>query len=536
MFGQRRERYEDPRQQSLFESVMLDAEQSPPESDSDAETSADDDAAEDDADDSSGESTGGKRGRRRRVIPDCLPRRRVERELNDQDIPDHLRGQPARKFFKKAGEWIEFEPATLYVVEEFVEVLACDNQDATETAMIEAKKPERILDCFAGPALLAYLSVQRFADHLPYYREEEILARYGVTIGRHTLCRWMVRLGRELLPLVDRMRSLALQSSVVQADETPVKMLDPELSHARTVYLWAVLGDRRHPYTTFYFTPDRSRAGPQEFFSGFDGYLVSDAYTCYSSVAKASGGEIRLAGCHAHARRKFEELHDLGPTQRTATALGFFQRLYDIEDRVRDATDAERHRVRQAESALVLGEFKSWLDAQLETLRPKHELRGAISYMTSRWENFSRFLESGAIPFDNNASERAVKVAVMGKKNWLFFGSPSGGEAAAIFYTLTATCRDLKIDPLAYLTDVFRRLPQLIPSELDSLLPDRWITDRPQHRLTERVRASERNAARKRQRRAQRRRAIQAADKIAWAGNGLICNAYAHIETLYHYN
>ena len=180
-------------------------------------------------------------------------------------------------------------------------------------------------------------------------------------------------------------------------------------------------------------------------------------------------------------------------------------------------------------------EFKRWMDTQLESLRPKHNLRGAINYMTSRWECFERFLESGAIAIDNNASEQAVKNARAptrsggrGKKNWMFFGGPTGGHTAAVFYTLTAACRRLHIDPFAYLNDVFERLPQLLsadqadsPIELSAetralltpLLPDQWIAAHPESLLQHRVTASTTKSARRRQRRTQRRKALARANR-----------------------
>ncbi len=145
----------------------------------------------------------------------------------------------------------------------------------------------------------------------------------------------------------------------------------------------------------------------------------------------------------------------------------------------------------------------------------QHALRGAIEYMTHRYERFERFLESGAIPIHNNATEQAMKNPVIGKKNWLFFGSPEGGEAAAVFYSLTVTCRRLKIDPLAYLSDVFKQLPLRDPNDetsLNSLLPDRWLTTHPESQLPMRVQGGQENARRKRTRRSQLRRVIERAD------------------------
>ncbi len=496
LFGQRRERFDDPRQGLLFDFVEIGG----PERDSDA--NEDGESPESDVfDEDEQESTQRRRGRVRRVIPESLRREKRVQKLDDADIPEHLQGDGVRRFLKKTGEWIEWKPPQLFVVEEYVETLAIDNADATQTTMVSAERPARILNCFAGPSLLAGLAVHHFADHLPYYRLEEILSRSKLEIDRSTQCRWMIRLADKLAPLVDLMRSLALQSPVVLGDETPVKMLVPGNGKTSTTYLWAVLGNRQFPYTTFSFTENRSRAGPAEIFANFEGTLVSDAYIGYELLESNSQGRIRIAGCYAHARRKFEELHKLGPTKQTATAMGYFRRLFDIEDELRELSDAERHEQRQLRSRPVLEDFKRWMDEQLTTLRPKHELRGAINYMTSRWECFERFLQSGDIPLDNNASEQAVKNPVMGKKNWLFFGSPAGGKAAAVFYSLTATCRRLKIDPFAYLNDVFERLPACAPEDpasLVPLLPDHWLAAHPESRLQTRVTESAKRAKRKR--------------------------------------
>lgn len=503
LFGQRRERFEDPRQGMLFDS----AEVGGPNQDD----NTNDDNESDSSNDGRGTTPLRRTGRKRRVIPEGLPRTKRVHKLDDSEIPEQLRGQDVRRFQKKVGEYVEWEPPRLTVVEEFVETLAVDNADATETTMISATRPPRIITCFAGPSLLAGLAVQHFADHLPYYRLEEILPRSGLEIDRSTQCRWMIRLARELMPLTDWMRRLALQSAVVLADETPVKMLVPGRGKAKTTYLWAVLGDAQHPYTTFSFTESRARAGPAEFFADFSGVLLTDAYIGYEFLAPHTHGRIRLAGCYAHARRKFEELHVLGSTKATLTALGYFQRLFDIEDDLRGLSDERRHEQRRRRSRPLVAEFKAWMDEQLETLRPKHELRGAISYMTTRWECFERFLESGAIPLDNNASEQAVKNPVMGKKAWLFFGSEAGGHAAAVFYTLTSTCRRLKIDPYAYLKDVFERLPQCDPEDpaaLTPLLPDHWLAAHPDSLIQTRVNESNEKAARKRAQRTRRRKVL----------------------------
>ena len=506
MFGHRRERFDDPLQGTLFDSTVLHPIDETPAAAEDTPSPNKDAENSDEAGDNNGRRT--SRGRQRRVFPEALPREKQVQRLSDEEVSEEDR-ERGRLFEKLVGQWVELKPPELVVIEEYVEVLATDNADATETTMQSASPQPRIISSFAGPSLLAAIATNRFADHLPYYRLEEILSRSGIEIDRATQTRWMCRLAAQVTPLVDLMRARVLACPVIQADETPVNKLEPGLGRTSKSYLWSVLGTSPYPYTTFYYTSDRSRAGPDSFFAPFSGILVSDAYICYERLNEVTQGRILMACCHVHARRKFEELHKLGATTNTATALGYFQRLFALEDQLSQLSPEERHHQRQIHCRPLMVEFRAWLDETLATLRPKDALRGAISYMLKRWDCFTRFLESGLIPVDNNASERAVKLPVLGKKNWMFFGNDRGGETAATMYTLTSTCRDLKIDPQAYLTDVFQRLPMLDTSSvaaLEPLLPDHWLAAHPESRLTRRVDEAADRAARKRQKRAERRK------------------------------
>lgn len=497
LFGNRRERFvDDPNQRTLFDSQWLGP---------DPGGQAEEDTGEAP---SPSRRRGGPRGRI--VIPESLPRKEVVHPLREEDIPEHLRGRDdLRRFRKKVGQYVELIEASAYVVEEYVEVLAADNEDATATEMHAASRPPRILDCYAGPGLLAGMVVERFADYLPYYRVEERLGRLGLSIPRSTIARWMIELSQRVLPLVELIRRQVLASSVVCIDETPVLLLRPGLPEATTAYLWTTVGDAAHPYHAFYFTEDRSRAGPEEFLQDFSGVLVSDAYVCYESLQSQWSDRMQWACCHAHARRKFEALEHLASTPQTIRALAYFRQLFDLEDQMRPLTDAARHELRQQDARPVLSAMKTWMDEQLETLLPKHPLRGAIQYMTKRWASFARFLESGAIPLENNAAERSVKLPVIARKNHLFFASTAGGEAAMIFYTLTSSCRRLHVDPSAYLRDVFTRLPLVSEGALVDFLPDRWLAEHPQHRLEIRERQADQRAQRKRQSRARRRKALR---------------------------
>jgi transposase len=488
LFGSRRERFaDDPAQGLLFEAALLD---SPPPADPQDQPPA--------------KKKRTSRGRQARVFPDFLPRQEQRHYLDLEDIPAELRDNPrARRFFKKVGETLELEPMRLVVIEQLQEVIALDLPDET-TRIVSAKRPIPLIESFAGPSLWAYLTVSRFADHLPYYRLEDILGRSGFRIDRSTQWRWMRGLAAGVTPLVELMWQRALQSQVLGMDETPVMELG---GPGRTLrgYLWVGVGDAQHPYDCFCYTSDRRSIRAESLLAGFQGYLTADAYIAYERLGALWPGILK-ASCWVHGRRKFEACHHLGATPQTRTALAYFQKLFDLEDLYRRSDDEARLAARREHSAPIVAEFQEWLEAERRRQLPKSKLAGAIHYMLSRWESFTRFLESGAVPMDNNAAERALKYPILGRKAWLFFGNATAGQTAAKLFTLTKTCNRHRIDPFAYLKDVYTRLPTTPPDELPSLLPDRWIEDHPQHLIQERVQEALDRAQRARQRRAERRR------------------------------
>ena len=488
LFGSRRERYiDDSAQTLLFDPTTLDS----PEPDEENQQPPE------------GKKRTSK-GRRPRVFPDFLPREEQRLLLNPEDIPEEMRDNPdVRRFFKKVGETLELIPMQLKVVEQFQEVIAFDRPDET-TTMVGAKRPAPLIQSFAGPSLWAYLTVSRFADHLPYYRLEDILSRSGFRIDRSTQWRWMRGLGRGVTPLVDLMWDRARQSAVMGMDETPVMELG---GPGRTLkgYLWAGVGDANHPYDCFFYTSDRRIIRAETILEGFQGYLTADAYVAYERIGALWPGVFKTS-CWVHGRRKFEACHHLGATRQTRTALSYFRKLFDIEDLYRASSDEVRLAARHETSKPIVESFHEWLNAERLRQLPKAKLTGAINYMLNRWESFTRFLEAGAIPMDNNAAERALKYPILGRKAWLFFGNQTAGETAAKLFTLTKTCNRLRIDSFAYLQDIYARLPTMSPDELPSLLPDRWIADHPQHLIQQRVQESLDRAQRARERRAERRR------------------------------
>jgi transposase len=487
LFGCRRERFtDDPAQTLLFDTTTPDTSQP------------------DDEDEQLGQKKKRtSRGRQRRTFPEFLPREEQKHYLKPEDIPEEMRDNPdARRFFKKVGETLEMTPMQLKVVEQWQEVIALDLPDET-TTMVGARRPAALIQSFAGPSLWAYLTVSRFADHLPYYRLEDILGRSGFRIDRSTQWRWIRGLAQGVTPLVDLMWELVRQSAVLGMDETPVMELGGP-GRALKGYLWAGVGDADHPYDCFFYSSDRRSIRAETVLAGFEGYLTADAYVAYERIGQLWPGVLKTS-CWVHGRRKFEACHHLGKTRQTRTALAYFRKLFDIEDRHRQSSDEVRLAARREQSQPLVASFHQWLEAERLRGLPKAKLTGAINYMLTRWESFTRFLESGAVPMDNNAAERALKYPILGRKAWLFFGNPTAGETAAKLFTLTKTCNRHRIDPLAYLQDVYARLPTMSSSEWPSLLPDRWIAEHPQHLIQQRVQESLDRAQRAREQRAARR-------------------------------
>lgn len=452
-------------------------------------------------------------GRRQRQLDPSIPRENIMHRLNEQDVPAELWNHPrGRRFFRFVREEVELQRASIRVYEHYEEVLVVDDDKTDTSRLLTAPAPEPLIDrCYLGPSFLAYLVTSRFADHIPYYREEEILARSGFSIHRATQCRWTRALAKLVSPLVELLRQRTMLSRVLGIDETPCALICPELGRTRSAYLYAKYGDADHPYVCFDFASRKTEKNVRRIVGDYHGYLQSDAYICYELVSASLPNAITPVACWAHGRRKFEPLVQDGPHPQATWILEQIQRLYDIEDRARNWTNSERHALRQAESRPIVRAIETWLAERDQHEFPKSPLRNGLNYFRNRWESFQQFLEDGAIPIDNNRTEAVIKGPVMGKKNWLFFGNEQAGETAATFYALTMTCKRHCIDVQAYLLDVFRRIRAATPADLESLLPDRWIQAHPESRVIQRVQESHAAASRKRQRRAERRLAFSSA-------------------------
>jgi hypothetical protein len=330
-------------------------------------------------------------------------------------------------------------------------------------------------------SVVVQVLTSKFADHLPLYRGEDIFARAGMLIPRNTQFGMLLNIAALASGLVDLMKSRILSGDVLGVDDTPVRLQDPSLpGKMRTARFWLYRGREQHPYNVFDFTDSRGRDGPAGFLSDFRGHAVVDAYGVHEGVYLGATDRIFAACCNSHARRKFVEAQPNDPVA-AAHALAFYRGLYDIEDRCKGFSAADRLTLRQSESLPIMDELHDWLIDKRSDPRvlPKSSLGRAVRYALNQWDELSVFLGDGAIPMDNNETEGELRRLTIGRQNWLFVGSSRGGAVAATMYSLVSSAVRHHLDIWAYVNDCLRRLAAG-STDYESLLPDVWRSAHPE--------------------------------------------------------
>ena len=409
----------------------------------------------------------------RRKIPDDLPRHRIEHELTEQERACPCCGEVRQRIGEEVSEQLEYEPASLYVLQHVRGKYACRSCEGEVETATKPRQP--IEKGLAGPGLLAQVIVSKYCDHQPLHRLEKIFKRHGVHIPRSTKCDWCAGGAEQIVPIYERMKALILQSHVVQTDDTPVQVLQPGRGKTKTGRLWVYRGDRDHPFTVFDYTQDRSRDGPTRWLRSFTGYLQADAYAGYDRLFEqgTEAGEVIEVACWAHSRRKFYDARLTSPGE-AHQAMAWIRQLYDIERRAEDLDDQPRRELRQREARPILDELGQWMQQQQAKLRPKSPIGEAVRYALSNWTALNRYVDDGRLSIDNSASERDIRPIAVGRHNWQFAGSDTGGRTAAILFSIIRSCERNDVEPYAYLRDVLARLPDHPANQLDDLLPRRW--------------------------------------------------------------
>ena len=409
-----------------------------------------------------------KHGGGRKKIPDHLPRQRIEHTLPEEQRKCPQCGETMQPFGEETSEQLARITARTFV-KQHARIKYCCKK--CECAPKIADVPNKVIDKgLADAGLLAEIAVQKFDDHLPLYRQEEIFARDGVHIPRSTQCAWMGVVAALCEPVVNWMRSDLLKSRKVHTDDTVIRVQDPGAHKAKIARLWVYVGDAKHPHTVFDYTRSRSRDGPVNFLEGFSGYLQADAFGGYDVIY--SGKTVIEVACWAHSRRKFFEARQ--SDARADEMLLLIAEMYTVEKEAREFAPNLRREVRQLKTAPILVRIRDWLDARAKDVLPKSDLGAAIRYARNQWRALTRFIEDGILEADNNTAENAVRPVVLGRKNYLFVGNDAGGKRAAILYSLIESCKRHGVNPVEYLTDVLRRIATHPAAQVADLAPANW--------------------------------------------------------------
>ncbi|WP_027035508.1 IS66 family transposase [Mesorhizobium ciceri] len=410
----------------------------------------------------------------RKSLPDHLPREDVLLDVGSTVCTDC--GGALHSIGESVSEMLDWVPAQLRVIRTTRPKYAC----RTCETVVQVPAPERLIaGGLATPALLAQVLVSKYWDHTPLYRQSQIFARSGVDLPRSTLAGWVGGACWWLEALHERLAKSVFASNYLFADDTPVPVLDPGRGRTKTGRLWVYAREQRPwggpepPAAVYLFAPDRKAERPVSHLERFKGVLHVDGYAGFEQLTVK--GDIVLAACWAHTRRKFFDVSQATNAPIAMEALRRIGELYAVEADVRGQSPVHRLASRRSRSKPVVDAMRVWLETQLPLLSGRSTLAVAVRYALSRWDGLTRFLQDGRIELDTNPVERAIRPVSLGRKNHLFAGNDGGGHRWAVLCSLIETCKLNDVEPYAWLRDVLSRMVDGYPvHRLDELIPWNW--------------------------------------------------------------
>lgn len=380
------------------------------------------------------------------------------------------------------AERLDVIPAQFRVLVTRRPKLACR---ACPGVVLQAAAPERLVPGgLPTEATVAQVLVARYADHLPLYRQAQMLARQGLAIGREVLADWIGTAAQEIAPVVRRLREMLLASPRLFADETTMPVLDPGRGQVKKGFAWAIArddrpwGGRDPPAVVFRYAPGRGKEHAVALLAGYRGILQCDGYAAYKALATGDGAT--LAFCWSHVRRGFYDLARGGAAPVAVEALKRIGELYAIEAEIRGWPAPERHATRAERSRPLVEALFKWLEAQLARLPASSPTAEAIRYALNHRNGLVQFLDDGRIEADTNTVERAIRPICLSRKNALFASGDDGGARWAAIASLVETCKMNGIDPQRYFTALLTRLVNGWPNNrIDELMPWCWAENEP---------------------------------------------------------
>ena len=403
---------------------------------------------------------------KRRPLPQALPR--VEVII---DIPEEQKhcgcGAELVRIDEESSEKLDVIPPQLRVIRTIRPKYACHvcegSGDEQRPAVRIAPMPAAIIDKgIASAGLLAYIVTSKFCDSLPLYRQQKQFARIGVDLSRRTMADWMIAASEACAPLMKLLEAKVRSGPLLQLDETRLQVLgEPGRANTALSYMWVARGGLPEaPVILYHYAPSRGTEVAVEMLGDYEGYVQTDGYEVYDRACDGAKNVVHV-GCFAHARRMFHDAHKNSKKAGSAEeALATIARLYRVENQregYKDPREFAAERRRQVEP--ILAEFHSWLERRAAQVPPETLLGKALGYTLGQWPKLIRYLDHPAIGLDTNAIERAIRPFVLGRKNWLFSGSPRGAAASATLFSIIETAKANGQEPYWYLRKLFEELP-----------------------------------------------------------------------------
>lgn len=411
----------------------------------------------------------------RQPLPETLER--VETKLEPEEKTCPQCGRERKRIGEEVTEELDLIPAR-FVVRRIVRTkLACPC--GCSGVVIAPLPPRPIEKGHAGPGLLAQIVTAKYVDHVPLARQSEIYRqRYGVVLPRQRLCDWVEAVATWLQPIYREMKRELMAGDFLQADETPIKILDPDHpANIRQGYLFTY--GRPNEDVIFVCHTGRGHEHALDDLAPFTGRLQTDAYKIYPKIAgkRPKDRPLQLLGCWAHTRRKLIEAQESRPRE-AQLGIDLIRQLYEIERTARTQdppfTAEELAAARQKHAPPIMAELKTLYERWRDTEPPTSVLFIAARYGLNQWDALQVYIADGRLAIDNNSVEFAIRTPAMGRRNWLFLGHPDAGWRSAVIYSVVASCRRRGIEPSAYLADVLRRLPGMRADQVQDLVPARW--------------------------------------------------------------
>lgn len=394
----------------------------------------------------------------RNLLPDDLPTHEVVIEPTEP-----VEGMV--KIGEERTEILELAPARFFKLVVVRPKYALPNKQG----VIIGEMPSRPIEkCLAGNTLLSSILINKYVDHLPLYRQQQIFKRSAIHIAPSTIDGWVAQLGALLEPLYNAMVDVVKLDGYLQVDETPTRVLDnTKKGKCHLGYYWVYHSPPKR-MVVFDYQQGRGKDSPAKMLGTYRGYLQTDGYTVYQAYAQKK--EIVHLACWAHARRYFEQAKDQDSVRATH-ALELIQKLYAIERDAKELTPAQRKEARIEKSLPIINALGKWIADNHKHVLPKSPIGKAFTYAVNSWDSLMNYLYNGELLIDNNLIENTIRPNALGRKNYLFAGSHEGARRSAMFYSFTGTCKLHGVEPMAWLTEVLHRIADHKVNKLYELFP-----------------------------------------------------------------